>query len=98
MTTTRTSNQKAGDLIASRIGFTGNNLYGVVTSFNSVIYEMGRIPQEFGHQLKTDQPDYIVYSYGTPIAWHSGKGWFIPNIKYSVTTSKHQNYVRRAVN
>ena len=98
MTTTRTSNQKAGDLIASRVGFTGNNLYGFVTSYGSTVYEYGMLPQYLHDQLKSDQPDYIVYSYGTPIAWHSDKGWFIPNIKYSVTTSKHQNYVRRAVN
>jgi len=97
MTTTRTSNQKAGDLIAGRVGFTGNNLYGIVTTFNSVIYEYGRLPQDFCDQLRSDQPDYIVYSYGTPIAWHSNSGWFMPNCKYSVTTSKHQGYVRRAV-
>jgi hypothetical protein len=38
-----------------------------------------------------------VYSYGTPIAWHTNTGWFIPDLKYSVTTSKHQGYVRRAI-
>jgi hypothetical protein len=98
MTSTRTSNTNAGDLIASRVAFTGNNLYGVVTPFGSVIaYELGRLPQEFRDQLKLDQPDFIVYSYGTPIAWHCDKGWFIPDAKYSVTTSKHQGYVRRAV-
>ena len=97
MTSTRTSNQKAGDLIADRIGFTGNNLYGVVTSYGATVYELGRLPQEFRDQLKLDKPFYIVYSYSTPIAWFSDKGWFIPEVKYSVTTSKHQNYVRRAV-
>jgi hypothetical protein len=97
MTTTRTSNQKAGDLITDRVGFTGNNLYGVVTSFNSVVYETGRLTPDYEQQLRLDQPSYIVYSYGTPIAWFCDKGWFIPDTKYSTTTSKHQNYVRRAV-
>jgi hypothetical protein len=97
MTTTRTSNTKAGNLIVDRVAFTGNNLYGVVTSYNTTVHELGRLPQEFRDQLKLDQPDFIVYSYGTPIAWHCDKGWFIPDTKYSVTTSKHQNYVRRAV-
>jgi hypothetical protein len=97
MTTTRTSNTKAGDLIADRVAFTGNNLYGVVTTYNSDDYTFGRLPQDFRDQLKLDKPDFIVYSYGTPIAWHSNSGWFMPNCKYSVTTSKHQNYVRRAV-
>ena len=96
MTTTRTSNTKAGDLIANRVAFTGNNLYGVVVPYDGHI-QSGRLPEEFRNQLKLDQPDFIVYSYGTPIAWHCDKGWFIPEAKYSVTTSKHQNYVRRAV-
>jgi hypothetical protein len=97
MTTTRTSNTKAGDLIASRVGFTGNNLYGVVTSLDDPVYDFGALPQEFRDQMQLDRPDFIVYSYSTPIAWHSYSGWFMPNCKYSVTTSKHQNYVRRAV-
>jgi hypothetical protein len=97
MTTTRTSNAKAGDLIADRVAFTGNNLYGVLGSLDSVIYDTGRLPDEYEQQLRLDRPSYIVYSYGTPIAWHSDKGWFIPEVKYSVTTSKHQGYVRRAV-
>jgi hypothetical protein len=96
MTTTRTSNTKAGDLIAGRVGFTGNNLYGVVVPYDGQI-QAGQLPQEFRTQLGLDRPDFIVYSYATPIAWHSNSGWFMPNCKYSVTTSKHQGYVRRAV-
>ena len=97
MTTTRTSNTKAGDLIADRVAFTGNNLYGVLTSYDQVVHLIGQLPIEFEQQLKLDKPNFIVYSYNTPIAWHSDKGWFIPEVKYSVTTSKHQGYVRRAV-
>ena len=41
--------------------------------------------------------DYIVYSYDTPIAWHSSNGWYVVAQKFSVTTSKHQNYTRRAI-
>ena len=42
--------------------------------------------------------DFIVYSYGTPIAWHTlNFGWYVVEQKFSVTTSKHQNYVRRAI-
>jgi len=41
---------------------------------------------------------YVIYSYGTPIAWHTeGNGWYVVAQKFSVTTSKHQNYVRRAI-
>ena len=41
--------------------------------------------------------DYIVYSYSTPIAWHTLEGWYVVSQKFSVTTSKHSNYVRRAI-
>lgn len=41
--------------------------------------------------------DYLVYSYGTPIAWHTLEGWYVVEQKFSVTTSKHSNYVRRAI-
>jgi len=42
--------------------------------------------------------DYIVYSYSTPIAWHTlNFGWYVVAQKFSVTTSKHTNQVRRAI-
>lgn len=40
---------------------------------------------------------YVVYSYGTPIAWHSLEGWYVVSQKFSQTTSKHQNLIRRAI-
>ena len=43
--------------------------------------------------------DYVVYSYGTPIAYRaedSGE-WVVPDTKYSVTTSKHQGTIRYAL-
>jgi len=41
---------------------------------------------------------YVVYSYDTPIAWHTdGQGWYVVSQKFSVTTSKHQNLIRRAI-
>jgi hypothetical protein len=44
-------------------------------------------------------PVYVVYSYGTPIAWHiyATDEWVVPAEKYSTTTSKHQGLVRRAL-
>ena len=42
--------------------------------------------------------DFFVYSYNTPIAWHTlNFGWYVVGQKFSVTTSKHTNQVRRAV-
>lgn len=40
---------------------------------------------------------YAVYSYNTPIAWFAMGDWYVVEQKFSVTTSKHQNYVRRAI-
>ncbi len=41
--------------------------------------------------------NYFVYSYRTPIAWHTLDGWYVVEQKFSRTTSKHQNYVRRGL-
>jgi hypothetical protein len=40
---------------------------------------------------------YAVYSYGTPIYWVSNEETYLVEQKFSVTTSKHQNLVRRAI-
>lgn len=42
---------------------------------------------------------FVIFSYATPIAWWSGEAqeWIIPDVKYSVTTTNHQNVVRVAV-
>lgn len=40
-------------------------------------------------------PLYVVYSYRTPIAWVTGFGKVVvPDHKYSVTTTHHQNMCR----
>lgn len=50
---------------------------------------------------------YVIYSYNTPIAYrittanaqtgeHTSR-WIIPDVRYSVTTSKHQGKTRTAI-
>ena len=40
---------------------------------------------------------YVVRSYGTPIAWAGpGELLTVPDVRYSVTTGRHQNIARRA--
>lgn len=63
---------------------------------------MGQLPKEYVDMLKAlAQTDdvYVIYSYRTPIAWRArnSKTWTIPNVKYSVTTTNHQNVVKVAV-
>lgn len=44
-----------------------------------------------------NKPIYVVFSYGTPIAWRCAgdqgddSGWCAPTVHYSVTTTKHQD-------
>jgi tellurite resistance-related uncharacterized protein len=45
----------------------------------------------------SDATDYIVFSYETPIAWHTPAGWYMVEQKFSQTTSCHQGQVRRAI-
>lgn len=90
MTTTRTTNKNALQLITDRIGFTGSNFYGVVTApnFNGKI-ETGMLPDQFHYLL--EDAEYIVYSYATPILWYANGGWHYPKLKYSHSTSRHQS-------
>ena len=61
----------------------------------------GRLPYYPGNLTATDDRlrwdtdkssiDYIVFSYATPIAWHTTDGrWHKVSQKFSMTTSHHQ--------
>src|SRR5687767_11342625 len=41
----------------------------------------------------------VLFSYGTPIAWRftNETSWTVPAVKYSVTTTNHQNVARVAI-
>jgi len=92
------TNIGAIDLIASRVQFKANSMAGVIwASDNMQSMGFGRLDYDLVAQMGHEQPDYVVYSYGTPIAWHHVGGWSVPSVRYSVTTSKHQGIVRRAV-
>ena len=55
-------------------------------------YEQWRADCDAGHIT------YVVRSYYTPIAWCNIPGeWIVTTDKYSVTTSRHQGIVRRAL-
>ena len=59
----------------------------------------GRLDNEETTRFNQDmnRATYWVYSYSTPIAWHTPEGWYVVSQKFSTTTSKHTNYVRRAI-
>ena len=66
-------------------------------------YEMysGRLPEPFRENFQAARRDgiidYCVFSYSTPIAWVLADGTrIVPPVKYSQSTSRHQNIVRSA--
>jgi len=92
-----TANRSAGALIAERIPFRGHNLTGDAVDGP---VSPGRLPAECVDSLReaTTGGGYVVFSYATPIAWWSpGAGWTVPEVRYSVTTCRHQAIVRRAL-
>lgn len=92
----RVSNAGSVDLISNRQQFKANSMAGVYFNEGDHL-PTGRLDITLVALLTSHKPDFIVYSYGTPIAWHHAGGWEIPAVRYSVTTSKHQGIVRRAV-
>jgi hypothetical protein len=87
-----TNLRQARNEIASARNFTGNTMSGEA---NISRYGMvGRLPSEWRDAFKTNDHDYVVYSYCTPIAWVDNGVATIPNVKYSQTTSCHQSLAR----
>jgi hypothetical protein len=94
-------NQKdAEHYIVNRKQFTASALRG--SSCKGWVPEAGRLNAE--EYAKLDQTVrygsewvYVVWSYDTPIAWFDEEGWYVVAQKFSVTTSKHQNLIRRAI-
>lgn len=85
--------------IANRREFTASALSG---GFKVYAPDTGRLNDEEIAKIKETTREaggaYFVYSYGTPIAWFTPlRGWYVVEQKFTVTTSKHQNYVRRAI-
>lgn len=62
------------------------------------------LPQFVIDACKSHKVAFMVYDYDTPIAWLAAPAttnnqyvWVVPNVKYSTTTSRHQNTLRKAL-
>lgn len=82
--------------------FDSGNLSGRRQVNGTAYYHPELLPKPWRERINEDQPDYVVWSYGTPIAWHckddEGKDiWTIPDERYSATTTRHQGMVRTAL-
>ena len=92
----RTSNTKAGPLIAAREPFKGSNMVGGKGAPSS----HGWLSKtQFSDQMAdvANTTDYHVMSYGTPIAVHHEGGWMYPDVSHSQSTGRHQSIVRSAI-
>ena len=85
--------------IATRQEFKASALTGKYKDYTPSAGRLDR--EEYAKLIEASASEkfiYAVYSYDTPIAWHtSAQGWYVVAQKFSVTTSKHQNFIRRAI-
>ena len=88
--------RESASSIASRTPFNACNL----TAYVPGPYGVGSykyLPEIWRDDIEETAVDYVVYSYKTPIAWHTPDGWVYPSHTYSVSTTRHQGVVRQAI-
>ena len=88
----RIANRDCAPLVARREPFTGSSLLG---GPRGIFGEFGRLPHHWRDAFYEDNPDYVVWSYSTPIVWHGRHGWIAPQVRYSPTTTRHVSHVTR---
>jgi hypothetical protein len=93
--TTRDGWWKFRDVIAKREDF---STHGALRGEFGPFISTGQLPADWRNLLQIGA-DYVIYSYGTPIAWHRPADdlWIMPDEKYSVTTSRHQSKIFTAI-
>lgn len=99
---TLTSTQGAADFIARREPFTTSG--AMSARYVRWMPSTGRLPADeiadladlIEENREHGEETYVVFSYGTPIAWATLlEDLVVPDVRYSVTTSKHQSVCRR---
>jgi len=54
--------------------------------------------KNFASAFANNDKVFVVFSYGTPIAWKpEGGTWYVTDVKYSPSTTHHTNLVRNAI-
>lgn len=103
LTINNTSFTEFAKVMKSHTDFkTYGNLSGHHNPLKGCAYT-GMLPRHHKHfenwQDSLANATYIVFSYATPIAWFdSARGyWIMPDVKYSMTTSKSQGRIAPAV-
>jgi hypothetical protein len=89
-------NQQQGrEAIAKLVNFKASAL----SAYGGKRSNTGRLAgDDYENYLKTEDIDYTVLSYDTPIAWHTESGiWYLVSQRFSRTTSCHQRIVGSAI-
>jgi hypothetical protein len=81
--------------------FDASHLWGRNITTDSLVLP-GRLPVEWVARFREDFNNhlitYVIFSWSTPIGWVLGTGEaFVPEVRYSPTTTRHQNVVRNAL-
>jgi hypothetical protein len=92
-----TRNGDPGRMFRSRTPFTTSG--ALSGRFCDYCPGTGRMPEAMAEVMREDFRKFgrmfVVFSYGTPIAWARPDGSeVIPAVRYSVTTSRHQSALR----
>lgn len=97
----RLSYREIRGALERREPFTGNSMWGDYVDTRRAL-SVGHLPEHDARFLEADRQAafdrmeslYVVWSYATPIAWAYGDTVRQPEVRYSVTTSKHQSLAR----
>lgn len=89
-----TTTRKFGPVAAEAKPF---RTYGSVRGTDTPLDEIyGELPKQWHDSF--DQADYAVMSYATPVGWRLPGGlWVVPEVKYSVTTTRTQHLLLAAL-
>jgi hypothetical protein len=97
----KVSYREIKELLSNRSSFVGNSMSARYHSTwcpdSGRLYpdECLRLQSDYSKSVELGVPLYVVFSYNTPIAWAlPNSPAYVANQKFSVTTSKGQNYVR----
>lgn len=77
-------------MIAARTDFKATSMSGRNNDTGSAGQLPPRYYDEFFAAAK-ESDFYCVRSYQTPIAWFAAGEWYVPDVRYTMTTSKHQS-------
>lgn len=100
MTMTRCRVWQAPYFIATRQAFDAGNLYASYMRHMPISHgelsDVEWVKMDRAIRARLPEATYVVYSYLTPIAWvtEDEDPLYVPDVRYSVTTSRHQGKCR----